>query len=74
MNYMFAWAKSFNKPINKWEFKNIKDISSMFLKAIAFNQNLNAWDFWKYKTSKEWFKGVFQWSRMEEKNYPKIKN
>ena len=44
MRFMFLDAKSFNKPLNKWNVSNVTNMLGMFSSASSFNQPLNNWD------------------------------
>ena len=45
MKGMFANATNFNKQLNKWDTKNVINLSQMFYNAINFNQPLdNKWN------------------------------
>ena len=41
---MFAYAASFNEPIQRWNVAGVKTMREMFLNALNFNQPLNLWD------------------------------
>ena len=43
MSGMFAYATSFNQPLNNWNVSNVTNMSSMFAYATSFNQNLSMW-------------------------------
>ena len=40
---MFAFASSFDRPIDSWRVDNVADTSLMFFGASAFNQPLSEW-------------------------------
>jgi surface protein len=42
MNSMFAFAGSFNQPLNNWNVSNVKTMVQMFDGASSFNQPLHA--------------------------------
>ncbi len=41
---MFAYARSFNQPLNHWNVSNVMDMCGMFRNATSFNQPLNDWN------------------------------
>ena len=43
MREMFAYASSFNQPLNKWRVDNVTNMGEMFRNAWAFNQPLADW-------------------------------
>ena len=43
MSSMFAFASSFNQPLNNWNVSNVIDMTWMFCEASSFNQPLNYW-------------------------------
>jgi surface protein len=57
MSYMFSglsypsygsvnesgWNVDFNQPLDKWDVRNVKNMSGMFKHCSRFNQNLNSW-------------------------------
>ena len=43
MREMFAYASSFNQPLNDWRVDKVTNMGGMFINASAFNQPLNDW-------------------------------
>ena len=43
MDSMFAWAYSFNQPIERWNVSKVKDMTCMFYGATSFRQPVTAW-------------------------------
>ena len=43
MREMFAYASSFNQPLNNWRVDNVTNMGEMFRNAWAFNQPLADW-------------------------------
>jgi len=41
--FMFM-DSTFNRPINNWNMRNVKEMSFMFANNTAFNQNISSWD------------------------------
>ena len=41
---MFADARSFNQPLNKWNVSKVTDMDSLFWGATSFNKPLNKWN------------------------------
>ena len=39
---MFAYAQSFNQPLNNWNVSNVKYMTEMFDSALSFNMHENA--------------------------------
>ena len=39
---MFAFANSFNQPLDKWNVSKVKNMNYMFADATSFNQPLHA--------------------------------
>ncbi|RDU59239.1 membrane-associated lipoprotein [Helicobacter sp. MIT 14-3879] len=49
MSYMFAYASSFNQPLNSWNVSKVVTMIGMFAGAVSFNQPLNKWNVSKVK-------------------------
>ena len=41
---MFAFANSFNQPLDNWNVSNVEYMVGMFYRARSFNQPLNNWN------------------------------
>ena len=65
---MFYVAKSFNQPINNWEFPNVKYMNDMFYNATSFNQDLSKWDLKGKKKTK-----IFYGCPIKKEYKPKMK-
>lgn len=58
MTDLFWEAKSFNKPLNKWEVSNVTSMYRMFSEAEAFNQDISGWNTEKVETMFGMFGGA----------------
>ena len=44
MQYLFAYAKSFNGDISKWDVSSVANMGYMFSHATSFNGDISKWD------------------------------
>lgn len=62
---MFERACSFNRPIEKWDTSNVKNMKRMFFGAHLFAQSLAGWNMSQVYDIEFMFEGVFSSTAMQ---------
>ena len=58
MGRMFAYCKSFDGDLSKWDVSAVTDMNHMFYLATSFSRDLSSWDVSFVKTMHEMFFGA----------------
>jgi hypothetical protein len=65
---MWAWARSFNQSLSRWNVSQVRAMDGMFEGASAFNQKLRAWDVSRVVTCR----GMLYGTRIRRKGFPEV--
>ena len=72
MEYMFSYARYFNKPIGGWNVSKVTDMEEMFRDAINFNSPINKWDVSNVKNMNRMFEHNFTFRKSFRKFNKKL--
>jgi hypothetical protein len=53
----------FNKPLDTWITKNVKDMEAMFMNASTFDQDISNWNINKVRNMRAMFSGATNFSK-----------